>query len=101
MDDLDRNDPLFAEILAEQASAYFTTVRKMQAALAALQVFDEQQRPMNAANNQQRTELFAEAAEQVWFFVVQREAMKLTHYEELFADFGIPDEVRRRMGPRL
>jgi hypothetical protein len=102
MAELDDN-PLMAEILAETATAYFGTIRKMQAAIAALAQFDQKQDSNSlpdAERKRRRNELFAEAAEQAWFFIVQRDAMKLSHYEELFADFQIPDEVRKRMGPK-
>src|ERR1041385_8768595 len=95
-----RDNPLAAEILAEMA-AYFATVKKMQVALVALKNFD--QNPGEASmekRERQRAELFSDAAERVWFFIIQREAMKLPYYEELFAEFEIPDNVRRRMGPK-
>jgi hypothetical protein len=90
MSDEDRDNPLLAEIQAEKASAYFARIRTMQAALARLA----------ESGSQDRAELFAEAAEQAWFFMIQREAMKLPYYDEVFKDFDIPDEVRRRMGPK-
>ena len=100
MSDEERDNPLFAEILAEKASAYFARVRTMQTALARLADFDRAANSASKATLKDRTELLAEAAEQVWFFIIQREAMKLPHYEEIFADFDIPDEVRRKTGPK-
>ena len=41
-----------------------------------------------------------DAAELVFFFVIQREAMQLPLHDELFDDYGIPAEVRKRMGPK-
>jgi len=102
--DFTDDNPLLAEIKAEKAAAYFGTIRRMNAALAALADFDRNQSP-DASNDsrskRRRDDLLAVAAEQVWFFVIQREAMKLPYYEELFAEFEIPDEVRSRMGPKL
>lgn len=101
-DSIDDN-PLNAEILAEKASAYFATIRKMEAALTALLSFDAQPTSANATTRERmrhREELLATAAEIVWFFIIQREAMKLPYYEELFVEFEIPDEVRARMGPK-
>lgn len=102
MSDFDDN-PLNAEILAEKASAYFATIRKMEAALAALQAFDQTTSaslPTNLTSFRRRDDLLAAAGEIVWFFIIQREALKLPYYEELFAEFEIPDEVRNRMGPK-
>jgi hypothetical protein len=47
-----------------------------------------------------RSELLEDAAERVYFVVIQREAMKLSCFEEFFQDYEIPDEVRTRLGPR-
>jgi hypothetical protein len=98
------DNPLQVEMLAEKAAAYFARVRKMQAALAALARFDENARAGKlspAEAKELRANLLAEAREQVWFFVIQREAMKLPHYDALFSDFDIPDEVRLGMGPKI
>jgi hypothetical protein len=95
------DNPLQAEFLSEKASAYFSRVRKMQEALAALAQYD--QSPLRATGPQSvaaREELLAEAAEQVFFFLIQREALRLPYYQELFADFDIPEELRNRLGPK-
>ena len=95
-------NPLAAEILAEKASAYFATVRRMQSALAALAAHDARRAHDSPDGEYQRhrDDLLAEAAEQAWFFIIQREAMKLPYYEEIFVDFDIPEEVRKKMGPK-
>lgn len=102
MELLDRSNPLEVELATERASAYFTTTRKMEAALETLARFDRhaQDTPLNAEARDRRRELLAEAGEQVWCFIIQREAMKLPYYEEIYADFGISDEVRKAMGPK-
>ena len=101
MDDL-KDNPLAAELLAEYAAAYFSIAKRMAAALKALRDVDQQcpTSSLSSAQQQRREEIVAEAAELAWFFVIQREALKLPCYDELFADFDIPDEVRRRMGPK-
>ena len=89
--------------MAEKASAYFATVRRMQAALEALAAKDRAATPQSLHDPEHqriRRELLAEAAEQAWFFIIQREAMRLPFYEELFAEFDISDEVRKNMGPK-
>lgn len=98
-----KDNSLLAEIMAEKASAYFATVRRMQAALQALAANDGIATPESLHNPEHqrlRNQLLAEAAEQAWFFIIQREALRLPYYEELFADFGIPGEVRKNMGPK-
>jgi hypothetical protein len=87
------DNPLEIELLEEKATSYFATVKKMQSALRALREFDQ-------AGAGQRSELLAEAAERVWFFLVQREAMRLPFYKTIFADFEIPPEVQARIGPK-
>jgi len=84
------DNPLEIELLEEKATSYFATVKKMQAAL----------REFDQAGAGQRSELLAEAAERVWFFLVQREAMRLPFYKTIFADFEIPPEVQARIGPK-
>ncbi len=74
----------------------------MLAAIEALQAFDRNLplRDITLQQKARRSELLADAAELVFFFVIQREAMKLSFYDGLFDDYGIPEEVRKRMGPR-
>ena len=101
-DDL-KDNPLAAELLAEAATAYFSTAKKMAASLKALRDHDQGCTVSSGSRNEQhrrREEILGEAAEWAWFFVIQREALKLPYYEELFADFDIPDEVWQRMGPK-
>ena len=89
------------EIQAEKAASYFRIIKNMEAALKALAEFDGQQgKPLPPKAGASRLTLLEEAAEQVWFFVIQREALGLPSYETLFEEYGIPHEVGRRMGPR-
>jgi len=89
------------EIQAEKAASYFRIIKNMEAALKALAEFDRQDEKSLPANaGVSRVPLMEDAAEQVWFFVIQREALGLPWHENLFEEYGIPDEVRRRMGPK-
>ena len=102
LDDL-KDNPLASELIAECAAAYFCTTKKMAASLKALRDVDLQRTTATASPAEQRRrreEILEEAAESAWFFIIQREALKLPYYDELFADFDIPDEVRQRLGPR-
>ena len=93
----ENDNPLAAEIKAEKANAYFARVKKMEATIAELRAFDVEG-VQGPERRNLRGKLVAKAAEQVLFFMIQREAMSLPYYEEIFADFEIPDEVRREMG---
>lgn len=97
---LDHPDsPLAVEIQQEKAAAYFAACKKMVDALQALADFDRTL--VNASTqraDQPRHRLIDHAAERVFFVIIQREAMKLSWYEEFFEDYAIPPEVRARVG---
>lgn len=100
--DLDADNPLAVEIRQEMAQAYFAACRKMVDSLEALKTFDRAA-ALSAMNNGQvtrRSELLEEAAERVFFVIIQREAMKFPCFEEFFKDYEIPDEVRAQLGPK-
>jgi len=96
--DFDPDNPLAVEIQQEMAAAYFAACRKMVDSLEALKDFD---RAVASSTEQimRRSELLEDAAERVYFVVIQREAMKLSCFEEFYQDYEIPDEVRTRLGP--
>lgn len=98
----DPENPLMVEIQQETAAAYFAACRKMVAALEALQAFDRAPAlsSANSDRSSRRSELLEDAAERIYFVVIQREAMKLSCSEEFYRDYAIPDEVRTRLGPR-
>jgi hypothetical protein len=47
-----------------------------------------------------RASLREEAAEWLWYVVVQREAMGMTSHHALFETYRVPPLLRRLMGPR-
>ena len=98
----DPDNPLAVEIQQEMAAAYFAACKKMVDSLEALKAFDRAVASSTLGNEQimRRCELLEDAAERVYFVVIQREAMKLSGYEQFFEDYGVPDEVRTRMGAR-
>jgi hypothetical protein len=98
----DPDNPLAAEIQQEMAAAYFAACRKMVDSLEALKAFDRAVASSTLDHEQisRRSELLEDSAERVYFVVIQREAMKLSCFEEFFKDYQIPDEVRTRLGPR-
>ena len=100
--DFDPDNPLAVEIQQEMAAAYFAACRKMVDSLEALKAFDRAVASSTLDNEQitRRYELLEDAGERVYFVVIQREAMKLSCFEEFFQDYEIPEEVRARWGPR-
>ena len=70
--------------------------------LGALEAFDRAVASPTRDNEQitRRSDFLEEAAERVYFVIIQREAMKLLCSEKFFEDYGVPDEVRARLGPR-
>jgi tagatose-1,6-bisphosphate aldolase non-catalytic subunit AgaZ/GatZ len=100
--DIDSDNPLALEIQQEMAAAYFAACKKMVASLEALKACDGADASLRRDKEQiaRRAELLEEAAERVYFVVIQREAMNLSGYEEFFTDYDVPSEVRARMGPR-
>jgi hypothetical protein len=74
--DLDRDNPLAAEIRQEIAEAYFAGCRKMVDSLEALKTFDRVVGSSTLDKRQivRRSELLDEAGERVYFVVIQREA---------------------------
>ena len=77
----DRDNPLALEIRKEAAEAYFAACKKMVDALDALRAFDATVGPKQVA---QRSQLIDHAAERVHFVLIQREAMKLSWYDQFF-----------------
>jgi hypothetical protein len=97
----DPDNPLAIEIRQESAATYFAACKKMVDALETLKAFD---RTIAATPNKEqimrRTDLLANAAERVYFVVIQREAMKLSSYDHFFEHYEVPDEVRTHLGPQ-
>jgi hypothetical protein len=98
----DPDNPLAVEIQQEMAAAYFAACRKMVDSLEALETFDRAVTSSTRADDQgmRRSGLVEAAAERVYFVVIQREAMKLSGYEEFFKAYQVPNEVRARLGTR-
>jgi hypothetical protein len=100
--DFDPDNPLAVEVQQEMAAAYFAACRKMVDSLAALKAFDRAVASSTLDNDhiKRRSELLEDVGERVYFVIVQREAMKLSCFEEFFENYEVPDEVRTRLGPR-
>lgn len=96
------NAALDYEIAREKASALGRLGRRLEAALAALADFDAQHEDeasvSPAIRRERREELVASAGEVLWSFIVQREACGLRDSARAMRDYGVPPEVRLRMG---
>ena len=90
------------EIAREKASALGRLGRRLEAALAALAAFDTQTDDETsvspALRREHRDALVAAASEVLWNFIVQREACGLRDSARAMRDYGVPAEVRLRMG---
>ena len=90
------------EIAREKASALGRLGRRLEATLAALAAFDAKSEDeafaSPAARRERRDELVTAAGEVLWCFIVQREACGLRDSARAMRDYGVPAEVRLRMG---
>jgi hypothetical protein len=90
------------EIASEKAAALGRAGEAVEATLAALAAFDAggTERPAASAKPApgERDRLLAAAAEAVWNYFVQREAMGFLGHEDAIATYGIPPEVLARVG---
>jgi hypothetical protein len=89
------------EIAREKASNLGRLGRRLEATLAALAAFDAQVDEEVIGSSRHRKEretLVAEAGEVLWCFIVQREACGLRDSTRAMRDYGVPAEVRLRMG---
>ena len=88
------------EIAREKASTLGRLGRRLEAALAALAAFDVQagEAPPSSERRERRDALVAEAGDVLWSFIVQREACGLRDSARAMRDYGVPPEVRLRMG---
>ena len=92
-------DALQYEIAQEKAGVLARLGRQLQAALAALQGFDEAAASAGApADPAERDALVGAAGEALWYFVVQREVLGLRDTDAVMRELRVPREVRLRMG---
>ena len=87
-------DYLFA---AEAAAALGHSGRKLRKSLDALLQYDRSPRSYPSRT---RDEFVADAAEAFWSYVVQREQFGLLDPDYIAAEYGVPEDVQRAMGPK-
>jgi hypothetical protein len=93
-------DALEYELAEEGASSLGRVALELEKALAALKGFDAAMAATRTSAPEGRAELVADAADRLWVYVVQREAMGLYHHERELEILDVPKEVRWKMGPR-
>jgi hypothetical protein len=93
MASFEANEAVRKQILGEKTSALALATGALEAALADLAA------AANAAPGD-RLDALAEAAERLWYVVVQREAIGLLRHDVLYEVLRVPIEVRLRMGLR-
>jgi hypothetical protein len=93
MVDRDERHPLEYEIRQEKAAALHRIALRMETALEAF-------RKADPANSDRRRDLLEEAAEAVWFYILQRESLGLRQNTKALDQFDVPGEIRARIGPR-
>ena len=87
------------EIIQEQASTLGRLGRRLEATLAALAAFDAGE-PGSAGKDRrkERAALVRDAGTALWHLIVQREVLGLRDTPRLMREYGVPNEVRDRMG---
>jgi hypothetical protein len=90
-------DVLEYEILEEQAATIGRLSRELRAALDALADFDRQEAVVDRRDSR-RERLVDQAGYALWHFVVQRDCSGLRGTEHVLKGYGVPAEVRARMG---
>jgi hypothetical protein len=88
------------EIVAEKAASLGRAGERLQAAMEALARVDAEIAAGAAGLAGRRQELRADAAEKLWFLIVQREAIGLGHHEGIYHFYRVPRELRAAAGPR-
>jgi hypothetical protein len=95
---------LQCEIVQEQAAALGRLGRSLEAALRGLAAHDAiQSSRLNddasqPSRKEARTQLLEAAGYALWCFIVQREACGLRDQGTVIREYGVPAEVRNRMG---
>jgi hypothetical protein len=81
---------------AEAAAAFGHSGRKLRKALDALLQYDQSS---GAHETGPRDQLVAAGAEAFWSYVVQREQFGLMDQDYIAAEYAVPADVQRAMGP--
>lgn len=82
----------------EKAGSFGILGERLEKALAALRAFDAAHPKVEGAARDERAALVKAASERLFSYIVTREAAGVTHHDSALAHYGVPDEVRLRMG---
>lgn len=93
-------DALEYELSGEGATTLGLAGERLARALTVLRAFDAAMIATAVDAPTARAELVADAAERLWIYVVQREAMGIYNHDEVLELYAVPREIRWRMGPR-
>jgi hypothetical protein len=77
--------PIEAELQGERASALGEAGRRLEAALADLEVHDDEDR-------------LSEAATAAWHYMILRESLHMFDHRAAFTIYGVPNRVLARVG---
>ena len=89
------------DLQAERANALGRASDRLEAALAELARAEAALAASPGEGRRlARQEALAEAAELLWFLVIQREALGLSRHDVVYEVFRVPAVVRAAMGPR-
>lgn len=99
-------NPIEVELAAEKAAALGESGKRLRVALEKLGRFEAQgahgaQGRPDGSEAAARRELVELAGEAFWSYIVQREALGLYDEEEIAHNYGVTNEVRNHMGPRI
>lgn len=81
------------EILIEKAAALKRTTDRWEAALAAFLAIGDDDAP-------KKSSILEDAADALWCFLVQRDAMGLSGSSKILESYNVPAEIRSRIGPK-
>ena len=96
------DNPIDQLFVGEAAAAFGYAGRKLRKALDALHLYDTNVAALTRkADDAVRENLVMDAAEAFWGYVVQREQFGLLDSEYIASEYGVPDEVKRVMGPKV
>ena len=96
------SEPIEYPFAAEAAAALAHAGRRLRKSLDALSDYDSAvSQRARGADPTVRAGLLADAGEALWGYVVQRELLGLMDADYIAAEYQVPLEVRRRMGPKL
>lgn len=91
--------PVEGELAQEKASALARTTERLEGALAELAALDEAlagapEGEEREARLARRAEVRRRAAQQLWYVIIQREALGLRDHEVVYRTYRVPPEVR-------